>query len=371
MPVKSSPLKLLLINILLIFILQSGLQANKSEYLIKLPSISALQKSPSTSLNQFLNLSSESSIEAIFDRPNSILSDWYIIRSDNITDDDLQLLTNAGKIQNYQDNHVLRLRDVTPNDPLFKEQWYHQQVNTIDAWSFYQPKADILVAVIDTGIDYEHPDLQGSLWVNPEEDINSNGIWDHEDENGIDDDKNGYIDDIQGWDFTDAPRYRDLGDYIDPDNDPNDEYFNGHGTQIAGIIAAQTNNEIGISGLVPGAKIMNLRAGTSQGFLEEDDVARAIVYAVESGARIINMSFGDIVISPFLIDAIRYAYSNGLVMVAASGNSGTNEAHFPAGLAETISVGATRESSVLAEFSSWGPTIDLVAPGSNIFSTAI
>jgi hypothetical protein len=371
MPVKFPCLKLLLINVLLIFILQSAIQASKSEYLIKLPDISALQKSSSISLNQFLDLSGESSIAAVFDRPNSILSGWYIITTEKLAEDNLQLLKSKGKIQYYQENHVLRVQDVTPNDPLYKEQWYHRQVNTVEAWTFYQPKADVLLAVIDTGIDYNHPDLQGSLWVNPAEDINSNGIWDPDDENGIDDDNNGYIDDIQGWDFTDAPRYRDLGDYIDPDNEPMDEYFNGHGTQIAGIIAAQTNNEIGISGMVPGAKIMNLRAGTSQGYLEEDDVARAIVYAVESGAHIINMSFGDIVISPFLVDAIRYAYSKGLVIVASAGNSGTNEAHFPASLAETISVGATRESGVLAEFSSWGPTIDLVAPGSNIFSTAI
>ncbi len=372
MPDNSPPFKITpLIFILIYLILSANSVAVASEYLVKLPKITSLQKTSSESLDQYLDLTSSENIEPVIYNSKSVLTEWYVIRSDQVIEQKLASLQTMGKIQVYQENHVLRVFSSPPGDSLYDQQWYHTQVAGAAAWKYYQPQTEVILAIIDTGIDYLHPDLQGSLWVNTHEDLNGNGILDPQDLNGIDDDNNGYIDDVQGWDFTDAPRYRDLGDYRDPDNDPMDEYYNGHGTQIAGIIAAQTNNGIGISGLVPGVQIMNLRAGTAQGYLEEDDVAKAIVYAVENGARIINMSFGDVVVSPFLADAIRFAYSGGVVLVASAGNSGTNEIHYPAGFAETISVGATKETDALAEFSSWGPTLDLVAPGVNIVSTAL
>jgi len=301
MPAKHPALKITsLVFILISLFLCSYSAADDLEYLIKLPKITQLQKTSSESLNQYLELTSSTDIEPVINNSNSDLSEWYVIRSDHVIEQQLVSLQTVGKIQVYQENHVLRVSSSPPNDSLYDQQWYHKQIAGAAAWKYYQPQTEVILAIIDTGTDYFHPDLQGSLWVNNPEDLNGNGVLDPQDQNGIDDDNNGYIDDVQGWDFTDAPRYRDLGDYLDPDNDPMDEYFNGHGTQIAGIIAAQTNNEMGISGLVPGVQIMNLRAGTAQGYLEEDDVARAIVYAVENGARIINMSFGDVVVSPFL-----------------------------------------------------------------------
>ena len=162
----------------------------------------------------------------------------------------------------------------------------------------------VLLAIIDTGIDYLHPDLHNKIKLNPGEtgtDLNGHD----KKSNGIDDDDNGFIDDYQGWDFTDRvgfPFDSSGGDYLIWDNNPMDEY--GHGTFIAGIAAAETNNFTGIAGTAPDIKILNLRAFDPGGYGEEDDVAAAILYAVQMGAKVINMSFGDNSFSFVLRDVI-------------------------------------------------------------------
>ncbi|MCI0699436.1 S8 family serine peptidase [candidate division KSB1 bacterium] len=256
-----------------------------------------------------------------------------------------------------------------PNDSLFASQWALQTIRAPEAWRVTVGDPNILIAVIDTGLEFNHPDLRTGIWINPGEDLNRNGAADSADFNGIDDDRNGFIDDVRGWDFTDAPNFTDGGDYLNRDNDPTDE--NGHGTAVTGIIAATANNRIGIAGLAPGCRVVVLRAGSSQGLLEEDDVASAIVYAVQNGARVINMSFGDIVVSPVLRDVIRFAHARGAVLVASAGNSATDKPHYPSGFAETISVGATNKTNQLAGFSNYGAVIDVVAPGLEIWTTAL
>ena len=257
----------------------------------------------------------------------------------------------------------------TPDDPDFAKQWGMSRIGILTAWEKTRGSAKMPVVVIDTGIDMQHEDLKNQIWINPGEDLNGNGTADSSDFNGVDDDGNGFIDDLTGWDFTDAPNYPDGGDYLQRDNDPSDEH--GHGTAIAGILAAQADNGLGIAGAAPETKIVNLRAGTSQGLLEEDDVAAAILYAVEMKFRIINMSFGDVLITPLLRDVIRYAYQNNVVMIVSSGNSGDDRIHYPSGLAETISVGAVTRYDQRAGFSSFGSTLDLVAPGNAIFTTQL
>ncbi len=254
-----------------------------------------------------------------------------------------------------------------PNDSLFARQWALETLRATAAWKITRGARDVLVAVIDTGVELDHPDLQANLWINTEEDLNQNGRADSADYNHVDDDDNGFVDDVIGWDFTDAPSFSDGGDHVERDNDPSDE--NGHGTSASGIIAAVANNRIGIAGLAPDCRIMVLRAGNSQGLLEEDDVASAIVYAVANGARVINMSFGDNVTSPMLRDIIRFAHGRGVVPVASAGNSASEELFYPAGFAETISVGASTTSDQLASFSSYGERIDVVAPGEDIWTT--
>lgn len=271
-------------------------------------------------------------------------------------------------VEYAQPNYVHQI-DFTPNDSLFENQNALKNIQAEQAWDLQLASPEIIVGVIDTGIDYNHEDLIDALWINSGEDLNSNGRVDSSDFNGLDDDGNGFVDDIRGWDFTDAPTFPDGGDFQTPDNDPFDE--NGHGTSVAGIIGATGNNKKGIAGLAFGCQIMPLRAGTSLGFLEEDDVASAIVYAVDNGARIINMSFGDDVASPLLRDVIQYAVNQNCVLVASAGNSASDQIHFPSGFPETISVGASSENDNLAGFSNFGSSVDLVAPGVNILTTKL
>ncbi len=174
-----------------------------------------------------------------------------------------------------------------------------------------------------------------------------------------------------GWDFTDRvgfPFDSIGGDYLAWDNNPYDE--NGHGTYVAGIAGAETNNITGIAGAAPNIKLLNLRAFDPGGYGEEDDVAAAILYAVKIGSKVINMSFGDNSFSFVLRDVIRYAYLQNVVMVASSGNSGSSEPHYPSGYSEVISVGNSTDQDFVAPNSNWGSTIDLVAPGSSIVTTA-
>jgi subtilisin family serine protease len=290
-------------------------------------------------------------------------------------------LNQLPEIEYLQPNHVFNITTIPPlnslthlaaelpNDSLFASQWALQTLRAPEAWRITTGNPNILIAVIDTGVDFKHPDLQTGIWINAGEDLNRNGRVDASDFNGIDDDGNGFIDDLRGWDFTDAPSFPDGGDYRERDNDPADE--NGHGTAVTGIIAATANNRLGIAGLAHGCRVMALRAGTSQGLLEEDDVAAAIVYAVMNGSRIINMSFGDVMVSPMLRDIIRFAHGHGVVLVASAGNSATDTPHYPSGFSETIAVGASTRNDQLAGFSNFGATIDVVAPGSEIWTTAL
>ncbi|NOX88694.1 MAG: S8 family serine peptidase [Calditrichaeota bacterium] len=289
------------------------------------------------------------------------LKSWLQIKIQSDADKNyLDDLINRGLVEKAEPVGYFKVKPFT-NDSLIDRQWYLQKIGIPQAWQKTQGDSSVIVAIIDTGIDYRHPDLQGCIWRNPGE---AGG------KAGYDDDGNGLIDDIIGWDFTDAPRFADWGDYQTPDSDPMDEFMGGHGTQIAGIIAAKSDNLIGISGIAPGLKIMNLRAGTASGYLEEDDVIRALLYALDKGAKIVNMSFGDLQASALFHDVVNYLWKNGVLLVAAAGNSGTNEVFYPAGFEETVAVGSSAKDDWLAGFSNYGYVLDLIAPGVDIVSTA-
>ncbi len=278
---------------------------------------------------------------------------------------------DRSNVEYLQDNIVYKI-NFTPNDSLLSEQWALKNINAFDAWNITKGSPDIKIGVIDTGIDYLHPDIENTIYINPGEDLNGNGKYDISDENGIDDDGNGFIDDIMGWDFTDRYGFPfdttgGGGDYLDWDNDPLDEQ--GHGTAISGIIGATQNNISGISGVAPNCKIVNLRAFDPSGYGDEDDVSSAILYAVDNGVDVLNMSFGDGSFSYVLKDVVEYAYSQGLTMVGSSGNSGSSKPHYPSGYPEVISVGMSSESDYVSGLSNFGSTIDLVAPGVSILST--
>ncbi len=303
-------------------------------------------------------------------KQDEFFNSWIIVNLDSKAAEILQSFKDEQIVDFVEPVGHFKI-EFESNDSLAQQQWYLDKIELAKAWQITQGNPDIIVGVIDTGIDYLHPDLHQSIWINKVEDLNNNGMIDEADLNNIDDDGNGFVDDVIGWDFTDAPRFADGGDFKDPDNLPMDEFGTGHGTQVAGIISAKANNVTGIAGIAPGVKVMNLRAGTASGYLEEDDVAKAVLYAVENGAKIINMSFGDTALSRFLRDIIHYANEQGVVIVASAGNSATDEVHYPSGLIETISVGSSTQSDGISGFSNFGNSIDLVAPGSEIISTAV
>ena len=255
--------------------------------------------------------------------------------------------------------------NIVPDDSLVSQQWALSKIQAFDAWDKTQGADSVLIGMIDTGIDYFHPDLQNKIWQNPGE--TGNG----KETNGIDDDNNGFVDDYRGWDFTDRvgfPFDSTGGDYLGWDNDPLDEQ--GHGTYISGIAAAQTNNFTGIAGAAPNIKLVNLRAFDPGGYGEEDDVAAAILYAVQMGVKVLNMSFGDYSFSLVLRDVIQFAYSKNLVLVGSSGNGNSSNPHYPSGYSEVICVGNSTQEDFRAGNSNYGSTLDLMAPGTQIVTTA-
>ena len=262
----------------------------------------------------------------------------------------------------YQSEYV-------PNDSLVSNQWGLSKIQAFSAWDITQGSDSVLLAIIDTGIDYLHPDLKNKIKLNAGE-MGTDANGHDKKSNGIDDDNNGFIDDYQGWDFTDRvgfPFDSIGGDYLTWDNNPMDEY--GHGTYIAGIAAAETNNLTGIAGTAPNIKILNCRAFDPGGYGEEDDVAAAILYAVQMGAKVINMSFGDNSFSFVLRDVIRYAYSKNVVLVGSAGNSGSDEPHYPSGYSQVICIGNSTIDDYRASSSNYGSTLDLMAPGTDILTT--
>ncbi|HRI48357.1 MAG TPA: S8 family peptidase, partial [Ignavibacteriaceae bacterium] len=277
---------------------------------------------------------------------------------------------NRNEVEYIQPARTYRINSI-PNDSLFATQWALTKIDAVNAWNITKGSSSVIVGIIDTGIDYEHPDLKNKLFINQGElgiDINGND----KRFNGIDDDSNGFIDDYMGWDFTDRngfPFDSTGGDYLNWDNDPMDENIYSHGTAVAGIIGAESNNLYGIAGVAPNIKFLNLRAFDPDGFGEEDDVASAILYAVANGVKVINMSFGDYSFSYVLRDVIRYAYSQGVVLVASSGNSNSSAPHYPSGYSEVISVGNSTREDYIASSSNYGSTLDLVAPGTSILTT--
>ena len=251
---------------------------------------------------------------------------------------------------------------VVPNDPKYSEQWSLPLMRLPQAWAIEKGDRGVVIAIIDSGIDYKHDDLAPKVWINTGE----------VPDNGLDDDGNGYVDDIYGWDFTDAPNLQAEGDYIEGDNEPIDE--RGHGTHVAGIAGAMPNNGIGIAGVAWECPLMAVRAGLSLGGssrMQDDDSAAAIVYATDNGASVINMSWGSERRSFVIQDAIDYAYARGVVLVAAAGNSQKPEAIFPAAYRKVIAVASTEQNQQRFYQSNFGASIDIGAPGNVILSTQI
>ncbi len=265
-----------------------------------------------------------------------------------------------------------------PYDPNFGNQNYLQTVMLDKAWDVGKGSRDIVIAIIDDGVDWYHEDLFESIWNNLGEDINGDGKITEADINNIDDDNNGYIDDFIGWDFMHIPddwsdfwQPLDGSDGKDPDNDP--WGMGGHGTHVAGIAGATSGNGIGIAGASWGCSIMPLKCGwvargTMEGYIYEG--YKAIYYAVDNGANIINMSWGGEGYSKLNQDLVNYAWEHGVLCIASAGNDASEIPIYPPGYDHVFSIAGTgNDNDQVYSFTNYGDWIDLSAPGSSIYST--
>ena len=259
-------------------------------------------------------------------------------------------------------NHVENEPHIVLNDSAFSQAWGLKKSEAARAWELSQGSSQIVVAVIDTGADLNHEDLQVNLWSNPGEmGLDSKGL--NRGTNGLDDDGNGFVDDVHGWNFV--SNNKDLTDN------------HGHGTHIAGIIGAEAGNGKGIAGIAPHVSLMILKYYDPK--VPNTDNLRgtvaALKYAVKMKANIINYSGGGTEFSQEEHDAIEEARKAGILVVAAAGNERSNSDHhhyYPAdyGLSNIISVTAIDPSTEVLRSSNYGvETVDLAAPGQNILST--
>lgn len=278
----------------------------------------------------------------------------------------VEIFADDDNIEYIQPNFIYKAYNFDSDDPLLNKQWSKSKIEIGKAWEYTTGNSNIVVAVIDTGVDYKHEDLKDNIWRNPGEIPDNN----------IDDDNNGYIDDVIGWDFN------------EDDNDPMDETGSifrgenpGHGTHCAGNMGAVGNNGIGISGVVPQVSIMPLRFLGKNGQGTTEMAIKAIEYAIANGAHILNNSWGskgqEQQFDNALSDLIQKCLDKDILFIAAAGNHSVNndtspEAAYPASYphANIISVAASTNSDGLASFSCYGKTtVDLAAPGTAIYST--
>lgn len=257
----------------------------------------------------------------------------YVFRSKKHTAEELARYFRKWNPE-YAEPHYLYLTNqlegdadtgaVIPNDTLYSEyQWNLPQIATEAGWNLTKGSKDIVVAVVDTGVQSDHPDLRGRL--------------------------------VEGTNI------------VDPSKPPEDDV--GHGTHVAGIIAAGVNNNEGVAGMTWYTKIMPVKVLDSSGSGSTYSVAQGVIWAVDHGAHIINMSLGNYAEASFLHDALKYAYDRGVVLIAASGNDNTDRPGYPAAYPEVFAVAATDPNGVKADYSNFGDYIDVAAPGTSIPST--
>jgi subtilisin family serine protease len=313
---------------------------------------------------------------------DSLMSRYYTLAvSPNV--DVIEVVTKLNKlecIQIAEPNFVHKLM-AAPTDASYANQWGLMKINAANAWDLFTGSSSTLIAVLDSGVDWEHQDLAANIWNNADEIAGD----------GIDNDNNGYVDDVRGWDFS-AFEYTlsaadpDAEDEViishywkSEDNNPgidSDEPFriNAHGTHVAGIIGGVGNNTVNgntnIVGTMWNCTIMPVRVGHYTSVISTW-IARGVRYATDNGAKVINMSFGGASGSSIEDLALQYAHNKGVVLCAAAGNEYTIQQKYPASFNNVISVAATDQNDKKADFSNYGETIDISAPGVDILSTVL
>ena len=245
----------------------------------------------------------------------------------------------------------------TPNDPDHDSQYHLGRIDAYEAWDIIRgdTTAYAIVGISDTGIYWMHPDLEQNMWINVWEDLNGNGIFDiPDDEDGIDDDGNGYVDDVIGW---------DLGQN---DNDPR-EITPTHGTHVAGCASEATDNNLNGAGVGFSVRIMAVKGANGSNQLTA--VYQALIWAVDNGAHIVNASWGSPQYSQGNQNIMNNLWNAGTVIVAAAGNENNSQNFYPASYNNVVAVAATTSQDRRASFSSYGTWVDVSAPGNQIYAT--
>ncbi|MEW6006841.1 MAG: S8 family serine peptidase [bacterium] len=223
----------------------------------------------------------------------------------------------------YAEPNYIRKAYITPNDPKFNDQWSFPKISAPAAWDIEKGTSSVVIAILDTGIDYTHPDLNDKI-------IGSQS-------------------------------------FVPYEKDPMD--YHSHGSHVSGIAAGETNNGIGIAGLAWNCKILAIKCLDKYGYGNDADISLAIRYSADNGAKVINMSLGAPQVGNFLKDACDYAYNKNVFIVAAAGNDGTEEKNYPAAYDNVMAVAATDSNDNKAWFSQYGSWVDISAPGVYILST--
>lgn len=273
---------------------------------------------------------------------------------------DIDPMEASGKLKRSKNIYWVEPRFVyevglIPDDPKFEDQYYLSRIAAEDAWDISTGDTSVVIAIIDTGVDWDHPDLEANIWHN----------WAEIPNNGVDDDENGYVDDHIGWDFG--------GLDGTPDNDPVEDNAY-HGTHVAGCAAAVTNNGEGVASIGFNSRIMCVKTAREDMKNDHGTVYiyygnEGVVYAADNGADVVNMSYGGSGYSEYSFDVMQYAYSKGVVLVGAAGNENSSLPHYPSGYDNVLSVAASDQDDIRASFSNYGYTVDVLAPGVSIYNT--
>lgn len=272
-----------------------------------------------------------------------------------------------------QEKSSLVLSSVTPNDPGFSKQYYLQTTHRLmfvrinlfgkipflfpipvkpdtdidapEAWGIETGSSDVVIAFVNSGIDYTHPDLKANIWNNTDEIPN----------NDIDDDDNGYIDDVMGWNF------------VQNNSDPKDEYY--YGTVCAGIAGAVSNNGIGVAGICWNCSLMPLKVMNETGVSYWEDITKAIRYAADNGAKVICIAPGDYTAPTFVLDAVNYAYNKGVFLCAEVALNNKADKFYPAAYENVTAVAGINSVNKALYMTNYGDWVDICAPGSIGYTT--
>jgi subtilisin family serine protease len=290
---------------------------------------------------------------------NNILKARLIQVSVNSEESFINAIVKNPNVRYADKNYIVHATSI-PNDPDWDIQWNMKKIQVDTAWDVPPNYQDVVVAVVDSGVQWNHPDLAANIWENVDDDCFD----------GIDNDNNGFIDDCRGWDFISD----NLSDTTDQDNNPMD--VDHHGTHVAGTVAAVTNNGIGVAGVAP-AKIMPVRVLGENGG-SDWEVGEGVYYAARNGADVINMSLGfnqdsctpiqilfDLCSLNHTEDAITFAYQTKdiLVLAAAGNDSGDADRHLPSSFPLAMAVAATDRNDNHASYSNIGSTVEISGPG--------